>query len=142
MTHIDPEIRDALKDLAEAYTPPVIEDQKPVNQGTLGAIVWPTYMGVATGDPGQGQTPEHEPWGEPDYERGQIHWHTEDGQIYGKAQVCAPKGVYTHFVFCRGCDRPSMMDNNQLDQPIVFDRAGFIDIDPIQFTDYLPRLPV
>lgn len=108
--------------------------------GVLGATVWPTYMGVATGDPGEGPVPLHEPYDHIDYSRGQIRWRTEpDGMILGKAQVFAPKGVYTYFLFCHGPTRGLVIGKRQLDQPIIFDRAGVIDIDPIENRDYLPR---
>jgi len=120
-------------------------DQAPggglVNHGILGAVVWPTHMGVSAGEPGPGPVPDHEPWDDLDYNRGQIWWHTENGQTYGKASVFAPKGIYTHFLFCLGSPRESLIGANKLDQPIVFDLAGIIDIDPIQCMDYLPRLP-
>jgi len=109
--------------------------------GVLGAVVWPTHMGVSTGEPGPGPVPDHEPWDDLDYNRGQIWWRTEDGKTYGRASVFAPKGVYTHFLFCLGSPRETMISSNKLDQPIVFDRAGIIDIDPIQCVDVLPRLP-
>lgn len=109
-------------------------------QGVLGALVWPTYVGVASDDPGPGPVPEHEPYEDVNYSRGQIWWTAQpDGEIVGSAQVFAPKGVYTWFVFCHGPIRHMMMGATKLDQPIVFDRAGLIDVEPIQNVSYLPR---
>lgn len=113
-----------------------------MNQGFLSISVWPTYMGVACGDPGDGPVPNHEPWDEYGYERGQIHWRNEDDKVLGRAQVWCPKGVYTHLVFCSGCVQPAMMGFRPLEQPIVFDRPGLIEVDPIHNQDVLPRLPV
>jgi hypothetical protein len=110
------------------------------NFGRLGVVIWPTYMGAATADPGEGPVPLHEPFDDIDYSRGQIVWYTQpDGDILGSARVYVPKGVYTHFVFCHGPVRELMIGKRQLEQPIIFDRAGVIDIEPIQNKDYLPR---
>ncbi len=113
----------------------------PVNHGRLSITVWPTYLGLSQGDPGLGPIPNHEPWGDINYNRGQIWWRTEDGMILGRAQVFVPKGVWTHFLFCSGCIQPTLMGANQLEQPIIFDRPGIIDVDPIHNQDVLPRLP-
>jgi hypothetical protein len=111
------------------------------NFGYLGVSVWPTYVGIAAGDPGPGPVPDHEPFGHVDYERGQIHWRTENGEILGRAQISVPKGVYTHLVFCYGpIQEMQAGPGHPLEQPIVFDRAGFIDLDPIQNQSYLPSI--
>jgi hypothetical protein len=48
------------------------------------------------------------------------------------ARVRVPKGIYTHLVFCAGPHQDAHMPPaTQLEQPVVFDRPGFIDIDPI-----------
>lgn len=110
-----------------------------VGQGVLGVVVWPTFMGVSAGPPGPGPVPEHEPVGDLNYSRGQITWRTEpDGRVWGSAQVYAPRGVWTHFLFCHG-PTEMMIGERRLEHPIVFDRPGIIDILPIENTDYLPR---
>ena len=109
------------------------------NPGFLAVDVWPTYMGIATGHPGEGPVPDHEPFEHLDYHRGQIHWSTQNGQVVGCSRVCAPAGVYTHLVFCYGPIREMMAGFDQLEHPIVFDRSGHVDINPIQNQDYLPR---
>ncbi len=108
--------------------------------GIFGAIVWPTYIGLAHDDPGEGPVPLHEPYEEFDYARGQIIWVTQpDGDILGTARICAPKGVYSYLIFCHGPNRELMIGKDKFDHPIIFDRAGFIDIVPIRNADYLPR---
>lgn len=136
---------DPLRELAEQYPspPPLSQPAAPgslvAGQGHLGAVVWPTYMGVSTGDPGLGPIAMHEPYGDINYSRGQITWHTQpDGDVLGSAQVFAPKGVYTHFLFCHG-PAALVIGNRRIDQPIVFDRPGIIDIEPIRNQDHLPR---
>ena len=110
--------------------------------GVLGVVVWPTYVGVSGGDPGPGPVPEGEPYEDINYSRGQITWQTEpDGRVWGAAQVFVPKGVWTHFLFCHGPNRELMIGQRQLEQPIIFDRPGIIDVDPIENRDYLPRRP-
>ena len=108
------------------------------NFGVLNVSVWPTYLGLSSDDPGPGPKPLHEPLGESGYERGQIEWRTEVDQILGRARVYVPKGVYTHLVFCHG-PIDMQVGSNKLEQPIVFDTPGWIDVDPIQNQDYLPR---
>jgi len=109
------------------------------NYGVLQVSVWPTYLGLSTGDPGPGPSPVNEPFGEPGYERGQIFWRTEADQVVGNARVYVPKGVYTHLVFCYGPIQDMQAGSNRLEQPIIFDAPGWIDVDPIQNQDYLPR---
>lgn len=109
-------------------------------QGFLSFVVWPAYIGVAHDDPGEGPVPLHEPYDDFDYSRGQIIWVPQpDGDVLGHARIYAPKGVYCYLVFCHGPNRELMIGKDKFDQPIVFDRAGFIDIDPIRNSDYLPR---
>jgi hypothetical protein len=52
----------------------------------------------------------------------------------GRARVYVPKGIYTHSVFC-SAPRDAVMGVNQLAHPLVLDRAGFVDVDPIQNAD-------
>jgi hypothetical protein len=109
--------------------------------GFLGFQIWPTYLGVATGHPGPGPVPAHEPWDDLNYARGQIHWRADaHGLIWGRAEIFAPAGAYTHLVYCYGCNRESLAAGKPLEQPIIFDRPGVIEIDPIVNQDYLPRL--
>lgn len=111
--------------------------------GVLGAIVWPTFMGCSTGEPGPGPVPLNEPFEDFNYKRGQIVWVTQpDGDVLGAAQVFVPKGVFTHFLFCHGPGPDLMIGAKQLDQPIIFDRPGVVDITPIRNQDYLPRQPI
>lgn len=111
------------------------------NVGTLKVIVWPTYMGVAQGHPGEleGMAPAHEPFDDINYDRGQIFWTQNPDGVTGVATVYIPKGIYTHLVFCSGPHQPALMASKQLEQPIVFDRPGSVEINPIKNTDYLPR---
>lgn len=112
------------------------DGQVPQNQGILSIDVWPTYCGLGESTDGVTLIEQH---GHPDYERGQIWWEThDDGTVLGRARVMLPKGVYTHLMFCNG---PSEMlvAVEQLEHPVVFDRPGFFDVDPICNRDYLPR---
>lgn len=93
---------------------------------------WPTYVGVTDGT--------HEPAG--DYRRGAIQWSAQpDGQILGCARIWAPKGTWTHYVFYSGPqDDATVMGIATMEHPIIFDRAGVIDVDPIHNHDVLPRI--
>jgi hypothetical protein len=105
------------------------------NPGVLTVDVWPTYMGLGYSTDGVQLV---EQIGTPGYERGPITWETKDGEILGRARVVLPKGTYTHLLFCHGpCDRLAGVE--QLEHPVVFDRAGFFDVDPIHNRDYVPR---
>lgn len=109
---------------------------EPGNHGKLTAVVWPPYVGLWTA--------LGEPLDDPNYSRGMIRWRTEkDGTILGSARITVPTGAFTHLVFFSGpgLPHPSMGVPQKLEHPVVFDRPGFIDIDPIQNQDYLPRWP-
>ncbi len=112
--------------------------------GLLSGIVWPVYMGVATGDPGPvWAAPLVEPFGDINYNRGQINWVPQkNGDVLGTAEVFVPKGVYTYLVFCAGPLQHGIIGCRPLEQPLIFDRPGIVDISPIRNRDYLPRLPV
>lgn len=113
-----------------------------MSAGYLGARVWPPYVGLATGEHRNGAIADGEPIADPNYCRGQIMWYThETGEITGSARITAPKGVYTHLVFFCGpaLEHPLMGEPQRLEHPVVFDRPGFIDVDPITDGDYLPR---
>lgn len=111
-----------------------------MNHGELTITVWPPYIGVASGDPSPGPVPAHEPYGDVNYARGMITWRTNpDGTVVGRAEIFAPKGIWTHLVFCSGPHQEALMGQNSFEQPIIFDRPGIIEIDPIQNRDVLPR---
>ena len=113
-----------------------------MNFGELSAIVWPPYMGLATGYPGPpGAVAENEPHDDINYARGQIMWRSEpDGTIVGGVKIFVPKGIYTHVVFFSGPHHVHpLMGANQFEQPLVFDRPGIVEIDPVQNLDVLPR---
>ena len=109
---------------------------QPANHGRLSVDVWPTYVGLAEAT---SETVIREPIGDVDYDRGSIFWDTHpDGSITGHGRVWAPKGTYTHILFGHA-PVESICGVRKLEHPIIFDRAGFVDIDPIQNQDYLPR---
>lgn len=113
-----------------------------MNQGFLGAVVWAPYVGLTVSPPGVGPVAFGEPIDDPNYGRGLISWRTQaDGLIVGSAQILVPKGVYTHVVFFSGPARPhGMMGVPQvIEHPIVFDRPGVVELDPIGCGEYLPR---
>ena len=106
------------------------------NHGELTPHVWPPYVGLST--------TEGEPIDDPNYGRGLISWRTEpDGSILGSARILAPKGIYTHVVFYSGPrkEHPPMPGHEpqQVPHPVVFDRPGTIEINPIRNGEYLPR---
>jgi hypothetical protein len=114
------------------------EDLGPGNTGvnaTLKAIVWPVYVGVSNQHPGgiEGACPHGEPWGHPDYERGQITWERQPGgEILGRALIKAPPGIWTHWVFCSGYQQAALMDTTQMDFPTALQQATIIDLRPIK----------
>ena len=98
----------------------------------LGLTVWPTFVGVSDGT--------HEPTGM-DYERGAIAWKSGTDGVCGTARIHAPKGTWTHYVFYSGPQPDAtVMGRAPMPYPIIFARAGIIDVDPIRNTDVLPRL--
>jgi hypothetical protein len=115
-----------------------------VNTGVhaaLGAIVWPIYVGVSSCHPGAvvGAYPMGEPWGHPDYERGQITWErqpptllTPEGEILGRALIHVPAGIWTHYVFASGYQQAALMDATQMEFPTVLTQATVIDLRPIR----------
>lgn len=115
----------------------------PANHGELSVVVWPPYIGLATTGDHNGAIAAGEPFEDINYARGQIMWRTTaDDRVLGAARIVAPAGVYSHLVFFCGPGRehPLMGDPQQLEHPVVFDRPGFIDVDPIANQDYLPRI--
>lgn len=110
-------------------------------RATLGAIVWPVYVGVSNGHPGGvvGAVPIGEPWGHPDYERGQITWERQppsvlypEGEILGRALIKAPPGIWTHWVFCSGFQQAALMDTTPMDFPTALQQCTIIDLRPIR----------
>lgn len=108
----------------------------PVNHGYLTVDVWPAYMGLAESTDGVTLL---EPMNHRDYARGQITWETKpDGLVVGHARVCLPKGIHTHLLFCHG-PVEMIIGVEQMEHPVIFDRAGFFDVSPIVNKAYLPR---
>ena len=109
--------------------------------GALGAAVWPPYVGLTTQDPGPpGSIAMGEPVNDLDYSRGMITWRTENGQVYGAANITVPKGIYTHIVFFSGPYQANpLMDANKLEHPFIAAKTMIIEINPIQHGEYLPR---
>ena len=106
--------------------------------GKLGVAVWPAYIGFCTQDPGPGPVPYGEP-SDTAYQRGQIQWGMENGEIVGRAFVNAPKNrpleVYTHQAFFSGPEGDCMVGKAQLSQPIHFRSDGVIEVYPITNPD-------
>ena len=110
--------------------------------GVFSAIVWPVYVGFATGDPGPGPVPLHEPFGDINYQRGAIEWHRQpDGDVLGVVEVFVPKGIYTWAIFLIGDNAWGMNGKAPLTQPQIFDRPGVITMAPIRNRELLPRQP-
>lgn len=121
----------------------------PANHGLLQVTVWPAYVGLGEMSgttaklDGSVEVQLFEPIDDFDYQRGQIAWATQkDGSIFGRGRVFAPKNrpgsSYTHIIFTM---HPSqdVVGVVKLEHPITFDRAGFVDIEPIRNQEYLPR---
>lgn len=108
----------------------------PANQGLLTLDVWPVYMGLAESTDG---VTFIEQLSHADYQRGQIFWEARpNGVVVGRARVCLPKGVHTHLLFCIG-PTEGIIGTERLEHPVIFDRPGFFDVDPIHHSNYLPR---
>lgn len=99
-----------------------------MTHGQLSVVVWPSYIGLGP-----------EPFDDLSYVRGQIAWRQERNSIVGGARIHAPKGVYSQLLFFNGPQRDALIGTKPLEQPIVFDRHGVVEIDPIRNQDYLPR---
>lgn len=105
--------------------------------GQVTLDVWPPYVGLGESSDGVGLVEQS---GHTDYQRGVILWETrKDGSIVGHGRVWVPKGIYTHIVFSAGPIYEQWMGVRKLEQPIVFDRAGFVDIGPIHNRELVPR---
>jgi hypothetical protein len=102
--------------------------------GTLNVVVWPAYVGACQEDPGPGSVPYGEPQGT-EYQRGQIQWAMENGDIVGRAFIHTGAGHYTHLAYFRGPEGPCMCGEMQLPHPILFRRAGVIEVYPITNSD-------
>jgi hypothetical protein len=103
-------------------------------------VVWPVYLGAASGHAGDGPLPANEPYDDPNYRRGQILWTKRSSVTQGRAVIQLPKGVWTHYVFCSGDQPATMMRCVHMEQPVVFDRPGFLEVDPIHNHTVIPRL--
>jgi len=110
--------------------------------GTLGAFIWPVYVGLTTRHPTTDSLarPDGEPTFSPFYERGQIHWQLEDDVIIGKATIHAPAMEYTHLIYLYGpADMPMMMGHRQIEQPLRLAAPAVIPVYPIHEGDWLPQ---
>lgn len=102
--------------------------------GMFGANVWPMYIGVTDGFPGEGPSAVGEPGGL-DYRRGRIDWNvTDDGQVVGGATVFVPRGYYTHLAYFYHPSDALMVGYTKLSHPLdyMFTPRGKIDIYPIK----------
>ena len=105
--------------------------------GKIALDVWPPYVGL--GESADGlliiEQSRHV-----DYQRGLVIWTPQkDGSIIGHGTVCAPKGTYTHIIFASGPILEPWMGVRKLEHPIVFDRAGFVDVGPIHNRELVLR---
>lgn len=104
----------------------------------LSAEVWPTHVGVSMHHPGPGPQPQAEPVFNLDYIRGQIEWGvSETGEIVGRAKVHVPPGLYTNMIYLYGPGSlPMMCGQRKLSHPVLFETAGVIDIENINYGDW------
>ena len=70
-----------------------------------------------------------------EYQRGQIQWGMEHGEIVGRAHIHAGPGLYTHLAYFHGPERPQMCGKVQLSHPIRLLRATSIEVHPITNPD-------
>jgi hypothetical protein len=102
--------------------------------GTLAMVVWPSYVGVSCGAPNDGM--HWEPASSTDYERGQIQWGMENGEIVGRALIHVPAGVeFTHFVYFTHPTDPVSIGNRQMPYPYRPETAGVLEVYPITNPD-------
>jgi len=108
-------------------------------EASLTAIVWPTYIGVAIGDPNT--APGGEPFFHQDYERGQITWIAEpDKGIVGRATIKFPPGEYGWFVFFFGPHLDAgKVGATRWEFAEKFTRPTVMDVYPIRYTELVPR---
>jgi len=99
-------------------------------EGVFGAVIWPSFVGACTEDPGGGLVA----YGEPEdvsYSRGGIVWGMDNGEIVGRALVNLPAGTYTHLAYFHGPEGPRMGGKMQLPHPLVFPTDGVLEVYPI-----------
>lgn len=111
--------------------------------GVFGAVVWPTHLGATVGHPGAGPRADHEP-DDPYYERGQIAWELEGNRIVGRATLHVPANrpgeAYEYLIFCHGpTGLDLMIDFSKFEHPLVYERAGVMDVYPIDNTIQGPK---
>lgn len=101
--------------------------------GEFTVVVWPTYIGVASGVNGS----VAEPLTHPDYQRGQIAWTPVDDarQVIGRGRIYCPPGTYTHFVYYQHPTQMRLVGVQQMDHPVVFSQLTILDVDPIENHD-------
>jgi len=102
--------------------------------GVLTPIVWPTYIGVASGINGT----VTEPIGHADYERGQIFWTPVDDarQVIGRSRITCPAGEYNFFVYFQHPTARRLVGFVEMDHPVRFTApVNVLDVEPIENHD-------
>lgn len=108
-------------------------------EGTLSIKVWPIYCGLTVRHPGESLQADGEPTWSPDYERGQIHWATENNQIVGRSSIQAPAMEYQYLIYLYGPgDMPLLMGYRLIEQPLILTQPGAISIYPVFEDDWVP----
>lgn len=107
-----------------------------VGEGTLGVLVWPSYVGACYGEPTTGVLSVFEPSQNPRYKRGQINWGMEGDQIVGRAFIHVPKGEYTHLLYFTHPELAEVVGSVQLPHPIIYHGDdNIIEVYPITNAD-------
>lgn len=102
--------------------------------GILSFTVLPVYAG-AVNNIGQ------EPITSPDYERGQIGWHTDvaTAQRFGHATIEVPPGEYRWIIYGYHPTDPRFYAVVKLHDDLIFDAPGDITLDQITEAEVQPN---
>jgi hypothetical protein len=117
-----------------------MEYSNSAGRGVLRANVWPAYVGALDCygvEPGD------------DYQRGQISWRVEDGEVIGRGAILVPKGIYPELAYFHHPTQGLMCGHQHLEHPFNFQIPGVIKVERITAEDFtqLPtprgyRMPV
>jgi hypothetical protein len=91
-----------------------------------------TYIGLATGNPGNTSTPANEASGG-GYARQPTSWTAGTGGVNTGSQVTfnAPTGTYTNMIFCSGSGGNNMIDNCPITPSVTLSSPGQIQLTPV-----------
>src|SRR5687767_2652614 len=79
--------------------------------GTLGAIIWPTYVGAVLIN-------GKEPVSDPEYARGAITWRPEGDELVGSATISVPAGEWGWLIYSHNPSTPNFVSSQKLRWPL------------------------